>query len=185
MLGSQNPSAHELVIDQDPQEALEYLALVSLLHRRLDNSLRRRLMLSPLQNVVGTGVAVDRLILADFSCRAPGWKIEQVSWLYLLTRNSGLPRTVLVKLGVPLGSKRVVKFAPQLGRGANLSWLSPDACGPTWPGCRQLAAALQPRDRQPDHRRSWAARCASACQARASAFCSEWEYRSEMVPVWA
>lgn len=117
MLGIRNPSAHELAVDQDRQEALEYLALASLLHRRLDNSLRRRLVPSPLQNVVGTGVAVDRLILADFSCRAPGWKIEQLSWLSLLARNSGLPRTVLVKLGVPLGSKRVVKFAPQLGRG--------------------------------------------------------------------
>lgn len=38
MLGIRNPGAHELVVDQDPQEALEYLALASLLHRRLDSS---------------------------------------------------------------------------------------------------------------------------------------------------
>ncbi len=38
MLGIRNPGAHELAIDQDPQEALEYLALASLLHRRLDSS---------------------------------------------------------------------------------------------------------------------------------------------------
>lgn len=36
MLGIRNPGAHELATDQDPQEALEYLALASLLHRRLD-----------------------------------------------------------------------------------------------------------------------------------------------------
>lgn len=36
MLGIRNPSAHELATDQDPQEALEYLGLASLLHRRLD-----------------------------------------------------------------------------------------------------------------------------------------------------
>lgn len=38
MLGIRNPGAHELAIDQDAQEALEYLALASLLHRRLDSS---------------------------------------------------------------------------------------------------------------------------------------------------
>ncbi len=38
MRGIRNPGAHELAIDQDPQEALEYLALASLLHRRLDSS---------------------------------------------------------------------------------------------------------------------------------------------------
>lgn len=38
MLGIRNPGAHELAVDQDPQEALEYLALASLLHRRLDSS---------------------------------------------------------------------------------------------------------------------------------------------------
>lgn len=38
MLGIRNPGAHELAVEQDPQEALEYLALASLLHRRLDIS---------------------------------------------------------------------------------------------------------------------------------------------------
>ena len=38
MLGIRNPRAHELAVDQDAQEALEYLALASLLHRRLDSS---------------------------------------------------------------------------------------------------------------------------------------------------
>lgn len=37
MLGIRNPGAHELAAEQDPQEALEYLALASLLHRRLDS----------------------------------------------------------------------------------------------------------------------------------------------------
>ncbi|CAM4138364.1 TIGR02391 family protein [Corynebacterium belfantii] len=37
MLGIRNPAAHELAAEQDPQEALEYLALASLLHRRLDS----------------------------------------------------------------------------------------------------------------------------------------------------
>lgn len=36
MLGIRNPGAHELAGEQDPQEALEYLALASLLHRKLD-----------------------------------------------------------------------------------------------------------------------------------------------------
>lgn len=36
MLGIRNPGAHELASEQDPQEALEYLALASLLHRKLD-----------------------------------------------------------------------------------------------------------------------------------------------------
>ena len=39
MLGVRNPGAHELAVEQDPQEALEYLALASLLHRRLDISM--------------------------------------------------------------------------------------------------------------------------------------------------
>ena len=38
MLGIRNPGAHELTVEQDAQEALEYLALASLLHRRLDSS---------------------------------------------------------------------------------------------------------------------------------------------------
>ncbi|WP_268876473.1 TIGR02391 family protein [Corynebacterium yudongzhengii] len=38
MLGICNPGAHELVVEQDAQEALEYVALASLLHRRLDSS---------------------------------------------------------------------------------------------------------------------------------------------------
>lgn len=37
MLGVRNPGSHELASEQDPQEALEYLALASLLHRRLDS----------------------------------------------------------------------------------------------------------------------------------------------------
>ncbi len=37
MLGVRNPGVHELAAEQDPQEALEYLALASLLHRRLDS----------------------------------------------------------------------------------------------------------------------------------------------------
>lgn len=36
MLGVRNPGSHELAFEQDPQEALEFLALASLLHRRLD-----------------------------------------------------------------------------------------------------------------------------------------------------
>lgn len=36
MLGVRNPGAHELAFEQDPQEALEFIALASLLHRRLD-----------------------------------------------------------------------------------------------------------------------------------------------------
>jgi len=36
MLAVRNPRAHDLTTDQDPQEALEYLAFASLLHRRLD-----------------------------------------------------------------------------------------------------------------------------------------------------
>lgn len=38
MLGIRNPGSHELAPEQDPQEALEYLALASLLHRRLDGN---------------------------------------------------------------------------------------------------------------------------------------------------
>ncbi|MGV0376113.1 TIGR02391 family protein [Corynebacterium hadale] len=38
MLGIRNPGAHELAVEQDAQEALEHLALASLLHRRLDSS---------------------------------------------------------------------------------------------------------------------------------------------------
>lgn len=36
MLGVRNPLAHDLLAPQEPQQALEYLALASLLHRRLD-----------------------------------------------------------------------------------------------------------------------------------------------------
>lgn len=36
MLAVRNPKAHELVKDEDPRHALEYLGLASLLHRRLD-----------------------------------------------------------------------------------------------------------------------------------------------------
>lgn len=36
MLGIRNPRAHELFAAEDPQQALEYLGLASLLHRRLD-----------------------------------------------------------------------------------------------------------------------------------------------------
>jgi uncharacterized protein (TIGR02391 family) len=36
MLGVRNPRAHELFKPEDPQQALEYLAFASLLHRRLD-----------------------------------------------------------------------------------------------------------------------------------------------------
>lgn len=36
MLAVRNPKAHELVQDEDPQHALEYLGLASLLHRKLD-----------------------------------------------------------------------------------------------------------------------------------------------------
>lgn len=38
MLGIRNPNAHELSVEQDPQEALEYLAFASLLHRRVDGA---------------------------------------------------------------------------------------------------------------------------------------------------
>lgn len=36
MLDVRNPGSHELALEQDPQEALEYLAFASVLHRRLD-----------------------------------------------------------------------------------------------------------------------------------------------------
>ncbi len=36
MVGIRNPRAHELFAAEDPQQALEYLGLASLLHRRLD-----------------------------------------------------------------------------------------------------------------------------------------------------
>ncbi|MCX0276143.1 TIGR02391 family protein [Nocardia zapadnayensis] len=36
MVGIRNPKAHELARGDDPDEALEVLALASLLHRRLD-----------------------------------------------------------------------------------------------------------------------------------------------------
>lgn len=36
MIGIRNPKAHELFQDEDPQQALEYLAFASLLHRRID-----------------------------------------------------------------------------------------------------------------------------------------------------
>lgn len=38
MLGVRNPGAHELAAEQHPQEALENLALASLLHRKLDSN---------------------------------------------------------------------------------------------------------------------------------------------------
>lgn len=36
MIGIRNPKAHELFREEDPQQALEYLAFASLLHRRID-----------------------------------------------------------------------------------------------------------------------------------------------------
>lgn len=36
MIGIRNPKAHELFQNEDPQQALEYLAFASLLHRRID-----------------------------------------------------------------------------------------------------------------------------------------------------
>lgn len=41
MLGVRNPKAHELFKATDPQRALEYLGLASLLHRRLDDAVVR------------------------------------------------------------------------------------------------------------------------------------------------
>lgn len=38
MLGIRNPGAHELAVEQNPEDALEYLGFASLLHRRLDLS---------------------------------------------------------------------------------------------------------------------------------------------------
>lgn len=38
MQAIRNPKAHELATDEDPQHALEYLGLASLLHRRLDGA---------------------------------------------------------------------------------------------------------------------------------------------------
>jgi len=38
MLGMRNPGAHELFAEGDPQQALEYLGFVSLLHRRIDSA---------------------------------------------------------------------------------------------------------------------------------------------------
>lgn len=37
-LGIRNPLAHETLTDTDPQHAMEYLALASLLHRRIDSA---------------------------------------------------------------------------------------------------------------------------------------------------
>ncbi|NHA69907.1 TIGR02391 family protein [Phycicoccus flavus] len=42
MLGIRNPRAHELFSSEDPQQALEYLGLASLLHRRLDAAEAKR-----------------------------------------------------------------------------------------------------------------------------------------------
>lgn len=42
MQAIRNPKAHELATDEDPLHALEYLALASLLHRRLDESSVRK-----------------------------------------------------------------------------------------------------------------------------------------------
>jgi hypothetical protein len=41
MLGIRNPGAHELFLTGDPQQALEYLAFASLLHRRIDVAVAR------------------------------------------------------------------------------------------------------------------------------------------------
>lgn len=41
MVGIRNPKSHELSHGDDPDEALEMLALASLLHRRLDIAARR------------------------------------------------------------------------------------------------------------------------------------------------
>jgi uncharacterized protein (TIGR02391 family) len=38
MLGMRNPGAHELFAKGDPQQALEYLGFISLLHRRVDDA---------------------------------------------------------------------------------------------------------------------------------------------------
>ena len=38
MLGMRNPGAHELFAEGDPQQALEYLGFISLLHRRIDDA---------------------------------------------------------------------------------------------------------------------------------------------------
>jgi uncharacterized protein (TIGR02391 family) len=38
MLGIRNPGAHELFAEGDPRQALEYLGLASLLHRRIDGA---------------------------------------------------------------------------------------------------------------------------------------------------
>ena len=38
MLGLRNPGAHELFKPADAHETLEYLALASLLHRRIDGA---------------------------------------------------------------------------------------------------------------------------------------------------
>lgn len=38
MIGIRNPKAHELFREEDPQQALEYLAFASLLHRRIDQA---------------------------------------------------------------------------------------------------------------------------------------------------
>lgn len=38
MLGMRNPGAHELFTEGDPQQALEYLGFMSLLHRRIDDA---------------------------------------------------------------------------------------------------------------------------------------------------
>lgn len=38
MIGIRNPRAHELFEAGDPQQALEYLGLASLLHRRIDSA---------------------------------------------------------------------------------------------------------------------------------------------------
>ena len=38
MVGIRNPKAHEFVNQQDPQRSLEYLAMASILMRRLDDA---------------------------------------------------------------------------------------------------------------------------------------------------
>lgn len=42
MLGIRNPGAHELFAQGDPQQALEYLGLASLLHRRIDAAVAKK-----------------------------------------------------------------------------------------------------------------------------------------------
>lgn len=38
MRGIRNPKGHSLVVQDDPQRAIEYLAMISVLFRRLDDA---------------------------------------------------------------------------------------------------------------------------------------------------